>query len=490
MPAALQVEFGLDVSISEPTIPISVSVFPDDPAAEASVKDIAVDSQSAGLGLDVSLSEVTIPVSLSPVKDRRTTVPTREELPASSSDIKAADSPLASTMAGDSQSHFTVTAFSMAGGLETEPVDDSQSRKLLGEAAVAADRQALCRDTMINLKEAFEGALSAQQELQERQRLEQQRVAQLREERFHLMEALREMEEKVEASEKKIAELTLSHQALQQELKEVRGQQENDAARLASEQSDAMKQLLVEREEAKRLAAQAEEERAKLLEQLAQGRRQTALFKNSLLELQDRDKEEELRRQKLESEKQSLQKQLEDSARQHELERHEFQEQLLRARRDAEEKESLMQEMHQKLEAKEDALRRAEASWENEKRALQGNLRDVTSSLQQALSQARHMESALKKAKRTGAEALLERLSAMVADLEAAKAKLSRVTKERDKAVDSNAWLNGQLSNKTRQGELDRQFLPLIRATRGPVGQKTLMSKTLSASEGKLQMLR
>jgi len=128
----------------------------------------------------------------------------------------------------------------------------------------------------------------------------------------------------------------------------------------------------------------------------------------------------------------------------------------------------------------------------------------MNSALQQALGQAKNMEAALRKAKANGSLMMQERLAEMIADLEDAKGKLSRVTKQRNVLQDSNAWLHGRLDRTTRQGELERQFLPFIRVARGPLGQQNTRSKTfnkadthtmsktfnLSASDGKLNMMR
>merc|ERR1740138_429653 len=104
------------------------------------------------------------------------------------------------------------------------------------------------------------------------------------------------------------------------------------------------------------------------------------------------------------------------------------------------------------------------------------------------------MELALRKAKRGGTEALHDKLVMMIQELDLAKGKLAKAIKERDHTIEENGWLNGKLNQQTRQSELDRQFLPLIRAARGPLGPPNpKLSKTMSAPEGRfsktLQML-
>merc|ERR1719162_2611858 len=115
----------------------------------------------------------------------------------------------------------------------------------------------------------------------------------------------------------------------------------------------------------------------------------------------------------------------------------------------------MMKALYEKLQSKDDAMQRAEAAWETERRAQQAAIREVTSSLQQALAQARHMELSLRKAKKTGTEALQDRLASMLHELDAAKGKLAKLIKERDSAEENSNWLTSQLASKTRQNELE-----------------------------------
>lgn len=229
------------------------------------------------------------------------------------------------------------------------------------------------------------------------------------------------------------------------------------------------------------------QEREKAQELLKEERLKALLLKDQFMNLQDAAKEDQRRIKQLEQEVNSNAKQHADMVAQHELEKRQMATDLRHARSDAAEKASIIKDLHEKLQSKDDLLQRAEAAWENERRAQQAAIREVTSCLQQALAQARHMELAMRKAKKTGTEALQDRLASMIQELDAAKGKLAKVTKERDYAEENSSWLTGKLAQKTRQNELERQFLPLIRVARGPLGPvNQKLSKTMSAPEGKL----
>merc|ERR1719478_1911775 len=113
-------------------------------------------------------------------------------------------------------------------------------------------------------------------------------------------------------------------------------------------------------------------------------------------------------------------------------------------------------------------MQRAQAAWDTEKKSLKATVRDVTSDLQQALTQARRMELLYQKLKKEGSGSFKDKLTQLIEELDAAKNKLASACKERDDAVDSSNWLHRQLSQTTRKMELERQFLPLIHLAGGP----------------------
>jgi len=161
--------------------------------------------------------------------------------------------------------------------------------------------------------------------------------------------------------------------------------------------------------------------------------------------------------------------------------------------------DSIAKRLEKEQEEKEIVLQEREkvAMVEKERTALQAEKAIAERALEKVLVQCRGFEVALQKAKRNSTDHLQDRLASMIHELESAQSKYVRVRKERDKALESNHWLSGTLDRRTRQNELERQFLPLIRDTRGPLGNHhAKMSMTMSASEGALkssaksQMLR
>jgi len=601
--------------------------------------------------------------------------------------------------------------------LHHEDEEDAESvaaKALLADAAVRADQQGLCRDTMLNLKEAFEATLNAQRSLEVKQKIEQQRMAGLREEHCALQESLHETQAKLAAEEQAISGLLVKYHALEEELKAAYEGSEANKSELARKAEvklkEARRMTMIETKAKGRALEQLERERANaqtmsdtlqatqvvhdeekqhlrkclldqeavsaslreklaktekdsiaLLKQLqtelmetgAAGKAEVKRMHSQVMEMaanddidaaakkeredeaaaaakRQQEKEEAAAAAKRQQEKDEAQEEMAAALQkialaegecakvyqQMEADRLQFEADLKAARNKTNEanssqiakaiikleaeqaaKDKLMQERAAALEqaalaqqeqvriqlenrsrlaqqeqaalAQAIAMERAQAelereqgkaerkrrqseadlspakrssskreledqatvaaevhkdinrlhsthasevqsmknaqeALENEKRLLQGNIRDMNSALQQALGQAKNMEAALRKAKANGSLMMQERLAEMIADLEDAKGKLSRVTKQRNVLQDSNAWLHGRLDRTTRQGELERQFLPFIRVARGPLGQQNTMSKTfnkadthtmsktfnLSASDGKLNMMR
>merc|ERR1712232_21828 len=60
----------------------------------------------------------------------------------------------------------------------------------------------------------------------------------------------------------------------------------------------------------------------------------------------------------------------------------------------------------------------------------------------------------------------------LIAELEKMKDKLSETLKENLREKEGNLWLNKLLESKNRRNELERQFLPLLHTTKGPLGRK------------------
>lgn len=431
------------------------------------------------VGFPVRLSSPTITVSAEGLGTRR-----RFE-------HKVADSPTASTTAEGSGGfgNFSFTADSFQPGSASYAEEDMAADELLANAAVRADQQERCRETMLDLREAFEEALYAQRGLQARQAKERQ-------ERHRLIEALRNMEEKVEAAEQRIAELHASHRALEQELEEVYRHREastvdTGAAELLREQAAA--ELLEERaklarlEEASRM--EIEEKTKQLQEEIGEKRKAMKERVEALQQLAKLEQEQAALQAEVQAEraraKIDLEKEQVKVLQTEETCRKKIASISKRLKEEQQEKELLSEECAA-------ALRKV-GTVDKERNALQAEKTILQKSLEKVMMQVQQMEMSLRKAKRNSSEALQERLNTMMADLEAAKRKMSNLGTDRDRALESNAWLSGELNRKTRQQQLERQFLPFIRTAHGPLGggpQKVNMSMTASASDSRLDMLR
>lgn len=126
------------------------------------------------------------------------------------------------------------------------------------------------------------------------------------------------------------------------------------------------------------------------------------------------------------------------------------------------------------FEAAQEALRRADEAFASERNKLQGIIRQIGSELQEAMILAKHMRETALKAKRDAAGSVSpSKFAELVAQLEGMKSQLSQYAKDCAFEKETNAWLHRKLDKNSRQLELERQFLPLLRKVRGPVGPKT-----------------
>merc|ERR1719454_1850382 len=104
---------------------------------------------------------------------------------------------------------------------------------------------------------------------------------------------------------------------------------------------------------------------------------------------------------------------------------------------------------------------------------MQATIRKVQSELQEAIVLAKHLRETALKAKRDAACSVSPaKFAELIAQLEEMKNNLSVLSKDCAHEKETNAWLNRQLDKNKRQLELERQFLPLLRKVRGPVGPK------------------
>lgn len=135
--------------------------------------------------------------------------------------------------------------------------------------------------------------------------------------------------------------------------------------------------------------------------------------------------------------------------------------------------EKALAEMQAQYDASQEALRQAAEDFAKERNALNGQLRNINSELQEAMVMAKHMREMCLKAKREAANSVSpQKFAELMAHLEEMKNNLSKLMKDYNAEKDNGAWLLRCLDKNKRQLELERQFLPLLRKVRGPVGPK------------------
>lgn len=125
------------------------------------------------------------------------------------------------------------------------------------------------------------------------------------------------------------------------------------------------------------------------------------------------------------------------------------------------------------LETAHMALAKADEAFAHERATLHGVIRQVNSELHEAMVLAKHMRETALKAKRDAAGSVSpSKFAELIAHLEQMKNKMATVQKEQKKS-EANATTGAKQSEDLKRTlELERQFLPLLRKVRGPVGPK------------------
>lgn len=120
-----------------------------------------------------------------------------------------------------------------------------------------------------------------------------------------------------------------------------------------------------------------------------------------------------------------------------------------------------------------EALRRSERERAMDKKKHEEQLRALNAEMQQAVLLARHMKEMMIRAKRDAASSVSPAMFAELMDaLERMRENLATMTRNYESEKDASAELQRQLDKNRRRLELERQFLPLLRQVRGPVGPK------------------
>lgn len=115
---------------------------------------------------------------------------------------------------------------------------------------------------------------------------------------------------------------------------------------------------------------------------------------------------------------------------------------------------------------------------EDDVQRLKDKIRKLTGEMEQAVILARHMRETALKVKRDASKSVSpEKFSQLVAQLEDLKDKLDVASQDNDHMRQDRCWLQDKLDRNQRRLELERQFLPLVHAARGPLGAKESPAK-------------
>lgn len=132
-----------------------------------------------------------------------------------------------------------------------------------------------------------------------------------------------------------------------------------------------------------------------------------------------------------------------------------------------------LSQLREDYAASEEALRKADEAFSHERASLQSVIRQVSSELHQAMVLAKHLRETALKAKRDAAGSVSpSKFAELIAQLEEMKNQLSVIAKDYANEKEDKDRLRMQFDKNRRQLELERQFLPLLRKVRGPVGPK------------------
>lgn len=147
---------------------------------------------------------------------------------------------------------------------------------------------------------------------------------------------------------------------------------------------------------------------------------------------------------------------------------------LAKTKQELEKTQNLLADLQADYEASQEALRKADEAFAAERQKLQGIIRQVNSELHEAMILAKHMRETALKAKRDAAGSVSpQKFAELIAQLERMKADLSQYARDCAEEKEKNGLLLRKLDKNQRQLELERQFLPLLRKVRGPVGPQS-----------------
>jgi len=241
--------------------------------------------------------------------------------------------------------------------------------------------------------------------------------------------------------------------------------------------ADADEAERLRKEEDQRLAIQNE------IERRVGDMRKFVESMQSQLDTANQTIEESRRRSsKLEKQLEAATAEAQERERQHEVAMMKLHEEQLELQRENASKEAKIQSLKQLHEEAQAALQRTAAEHNSEKKQMQDTIRKISSELQEAMVLAKYMRETLLKCKRDASSSISPaKFAELIAQLEAMRDSLKALQKEHDQVRASNSDLHLKLEKNRRRLELERQFLPLIRQARGPLGMRSDVSDVLAS---------
>lgn len=182
--------------------------------------------------------------------------------------------------------------------------------------------------------------------------------------------------------------------------------------------------------------------------------------------------------------------------RQHQVSMAKLRDEMMEIQYGLSDREAKLQSLRQEFDEAQAVFRRAEAEHSEERKQLQETVRRISSELHEAVVLAKYMREAMLKCKRDAASSISPaKFAQLIAQLEDMRDQLRGLQKDYNLAKDSNSDLQQKLEKNRRRLELERQFLPLIRHARGPLGPKQGLNDILMSppqlpdlqSPGKMQ---
>lgn len=159
--------------------------------------------------------------------------------------------------------------------------------------------------------------------------------------------------------------------------------------------------------------------------------------------------------------------------------------QLDKAHSDIRDRDEQIRRLKDELHITNCRFAKAKADFETERGHLQDTVRKLSTELHEALILAKYMRETLLKSKRDAAAAISPaKFAELIAQLEQMRDELNTLRKDHCLLQEDNTDLTSKLEKNRRRLELERQFLPLIRHARGPMGPKMGVNNIMMTAPG------